>query len=421
MVKTYLFFVMLLPTCCAFVQAGCRAKSFPHAREPEGAEPVRWEYVEANDITEVTLASEKKLFLHGRFDIRSTLWGEYSLVYLSLPHWKVLDVGDKHGWWLFAHHLRAWSRKSGPTLSVDGKICFLWLDIEKQLTAIDISSGKMRTLTHLPTRIMNYKGDRRFDPAPVWRDRGVVHDAERNRVLFLIQEETNEEVAFWQRRPGHGGYQIIAVDLDEGRMTALSGSRKLKGKVYSWDLSLKRWEVYVYTQKGELQVRTLDGQLLRKLPIPKRAVLSMWLSPDEERLLVQNIGGGFALIDLETSQIRDGPSHGHSAAWSPDGRSIAYLDAWQLWLYDVATRTSSLLASREPTHLERGPGYRERPAWSPDGNMLAANVGGDYPTDSKELDAPTLIIDLKDHTAMVFPDYIENILWVAHPRPFRGE
>lgn len=423
MKKIYLFLAMLTLICCVFLQTNCDRppQTFPHELTPEGPEPVGWEYVEVNDITEITLASGKKLFLHGRFDVRSTLWGEHSLAYCAHYHWKVLEVGDKHGWWLFVHRLRAWTAKSGPSLSVDGKTCFLWLDIEKQLTAIDVSSGKMRTLTHLPTRIMNYKSDRCLDPEPVWRDKGVIHDAGRNRVLFLIQEESSAEVPLWLRLLRRGRYQIVAVDLDEGRMTALSGPRKLKGRVRCWDLSLKRGEVYIKMEKGGPQVRTLDGQLLRTLPKPKGGVWSMWLSPDEQTLLLEGWDGGFALLDLETNQMSDGPSNGHSAAWSPDGRTIAYLDRWQLWLYDVAARTSSLLASREPTLLERGPGYGERPTWSPDGNMLAANIGGDYPTDSKQLDAPTLIIDLKDHTAMVFPDYIKNILWVPHPRPFRGE
>jgi len=421
MVKIKPLLAMLMLICCGLAQAmRSRPKDFPWAREPEGPEPVGWEYVEANDTTEITLASKKKLFLHGRFDVRSALWGEQSLVYLSHVHWKVLDVGDKHGWWLFLHHFRAWTVKSGPCLSDDGKTCFIWLDIEKQLTAIDVSSGKMRTLTHFPTRIMNYKSDRRLDPEPVWRDKGVVHDAERNRVLFLIQEETSG----WVLRSGR--YQIVAVDLDDGKMTALSGPGKLKGIVNCWDLSLKRGEVYIFMEKGELQVRTLDGQMLRTLPKPRGGVLTMWLSPDEQTLLLQSWDGGFTLLDLETNQMSDGPSHGHSAAWSPDGRTIAYLNHWQLWLYNVATRTSSLLASREPTHLGRGPGYWERPAWSPDGNMLAANIGGDYlresyPRESKQLDAPTLIVDLKHRTAMVFPDYIKQILWVPHARPFRRE
>ena len=409
---------MLMLICCMFLQTNCdrRPKTFPHELTPEGPEPVGWEYVEADDTTEITLASGKKLFLHGRFDVRSTLWGEHSLVYCTRPHWKVLEVGDKHGWWLFVQRLRAWSVKSGPSLSVDGKTCFLWLDIEKQLTAIDVSSGKMRTLTHLPTKTMNYKADRRLDPGPVWRDKGVVHDAERNRVLFLIQKRP---LYLPWLLPLGGRYQIVAVDLDSGRMQALSGSRKLKGGVRCWDLSLKRGELYIKMEKGGPQVRTLEGQLLRTLPTPKGGVWSMWLSPDEQTLLLEGWDGGFALIDLEKNQMSDGPSHGHSAVWSPDGRTIAYLDRWQLWLYNVATRTSSLLASREPTHLERGPGYWERPAWSPDGNMLAANIGGDYPTDSKQLDAPTLIIGLKDHTAMVFPDYINQILWVPHPNAFQ--
>jgi hypothetical protein len=40
-----------------------------------------------------------------------------------------------------------------------------------------------------------YKSDETLDPAPVWRDGGIVYDEARNRALFVLQERDNETPA----------------------------------------------------------------------------------------------------------------------------------------------------------------------------------------------------------------------------------
>lgn len=451
MVRIYSFKPVLALVCWAFLQVSCGFCSdlaLTGSVLRKGPQHIEWEYVGASDTTEIKLGSGKKLFLNGRFDVRSALWGEYSLLYLDRYHWAVLEVGEKQIREIFPHDNKwagewwaaAKCNASGPALSADAKSCFLWLNWRKQLVSTDVASGKVATLTRLPSSQWNYKPrDRHIDPGPIWRDNGVVHDPERNRVLFLIREKSNEEVPFWEQRPRRtGGYQIVAVDLRDARMTVLSGPRKLKGQVNYWDLSLNRGRVFLSTcetEKEELQVRALDGQLVHTLPIPQGGVKSIWLSPDEQTLLVQRKNCGFALIDLGTNRISDGPSNGHSAAWSPDGRKIAYLDSWELWLYEVESRKASKFAFREPTDTgtvpgwpEKEPWYWTRPAWSPDGNMLAVNIGGSCvkgtnnpPSTDSIMDAPTLIIDLKRRIAMVFPHYITRMIWIPHPHPFHTE
>lgn len=440
MTKIRLFMLELVLVGWVFLQLGCGFNSGPASvresfESADFGEPTDWEYVEANDTTEVTLASGKKMFLKGRFDVRSTLWGNNSLVYWEAVsfncYWRVLNAEHDRGRSFYRE-----SQASGlpSVLSRDGNTCFLWLDLEKQLTAVDVASGKMRSLTNLPTIIVNYKGDRYMDPAPAPNCRdtgpGVVHDPEANRVLFVLEESPNEDVFFWDRRPGRGGYQIVAVDLEDTRMTALSGPHKLKGEVDCWDMSLKRKEVYIYRQHEDqrfLEVRKFDGKLVRKLPLPKETINEVRLSPEEKTLLLDlRQGYTFVLIDLETNQVTQGPraTEGDSwskATWSPDGKTIAYLRPWQLWLYDVESGKSSLLAWREPpTAGDRCPGSKE-PAWSRDGGMLAVNIGGPYPKGSEKFDAPTLIVDLKQNAAMIFPLYANNMLWVPHPHAFGSE
>ena len=408
----------------------------PYARGSESPSFQDKKYIEPNNITQIKLDSGKKLFLTGKFEVRSILWGEHSIIYYARSNFKVLDVGRSSSWTLHKNSFKSWSRLSGPSLSAKGKTCFLWLDIKEQLTAFDVASGKRKSLTKLPSHIWNYKGDKHLDPQPVWRDRGIVHDLEQNRLIFLIQEESNKDVAFWQRRSSRGGYQIAAVNPDTSKMTFLSGTNKLKGKAYSWDMSLKRKEMYILVLKDEqlvLEVRALDGQLKRTMPLPEEGAVSLQLSPDEKMLLVEKrrdirrrgeiLGGGFVLIDLKTNRKIDGPSSGYCGAWSPDGQIVAYLDNWQLWFYDVAKRTNALIAFRESTGStpESTPPYWERPVWSSDSKMLAVNIGGDYIKNTNQLDAPTLIIDLQRQYAMIFQDYARDICWIPNPRPFRNK
>jgi hypothetical protein len=416
-----------------------RARGYVHPLALARPDPKSWEYLSKSDTTAITLASGKKLFLAGRYDVRSTLWSDYSLAYRD-RHWMVLNVGQKYGRCFHVHKFGAVSRWTGSAMSVDAGTYFAWLDIEKQLTAIDVASGEKRTLTGLPTRTYSLKGDKTLDPRPIWRDGGVIHDAERNRVVFLIYETHNEYLPFWQRRANRGGYQIVEVNLDDGSMNAISGPQKLQGGTLSWDLSLKRGEVFVvaYTghQKDEsqkkyvLEVRSLDARLLRTLPLPEKGVQGIWLSPDETRLLIERRDGGLSIVDLETSETVEGPSRGDvaggdSAAWSPSGDTIAYLDRWELWLYDVAEKKKERIAYREPVGFISASGkygayWNQRPTWSPDGTMIAVNIGGGDCEETGLFDAPTLIIDLKRRLAMILPKYVRCISWIPHPRAFAG-
>jgi Tol biopolymer transport system component len=69
----------------------------------------------------------------------------------------------------------------------------------------------------------------------------------------------------------------------------------------------------------------------------------------------------------ELQQLTSGPGNDTEAAWSPDGRRIAFQSDRQgtLGLYVLD------LASKAVTPLVEGPGHAQFPAWSPDGKWIA--------------------------------------------------
>ena len=391
-----------------------------------------WFYDEPNQTTHITLISGNKLIINGRFEIQTTLWGNNSLMWASGNKFMVLDSDQSSLWTLYQNKRNHnWLRPCGPSISANGKYCFLWLNISKQLMAIEIATGKQQWLTKLPRRIENLENfSKTLDPKPVWRSQGVVHDPKNNRLIFLIQEQVNYRTNFWQRRPNRGGYQIISLNLDTNKSTPLSGPDMIKGRAYSWDVSLQRREMYIsVTREGErfLEIWNLDDRQLRKIvPQSKEGIRRLCLSPDEQTLLVENLKSGdlygglsFNLIDLKTFKTVPGPSHGQSASWSPDGCLISYLENGRLWLYDTQKHTSDLVLHRENPYVSLAYGGQEPPRWSPDGNMLAVNIGGDYTVD-RLFESPTVIIDFTNSIATVLP-YAEEICWIPYPHPFRDK
>jgi Tol biopolymer transport system component len=95
-------------------------------------------------------------------------------------------------------------------------------------------------------------------------------------------------------------------------------------------------------------------------------------SPDSSRLVFsayrQNSRGGLYVVDLSTGRLSPllvrGPG-ARAPAWSPDGRSIAFVrggpGASSIWLLR--------LSGGKPLRLTRG-GVDVSPAWLPDGRSL---------------------------------------------------
>jgi TolB protein len=93
---------------------------------------------------------------------------------------------------------------------------------------------------------------------------------------------------------------------------------------------------------------------------------------DREPVLKQiDVPHPYYYREMYLPQLTSGPS---SAAWSPDGRSLAYSMAGSLWRQAIDSETAFELTS--------GPGYDYQPDWSPDGRAV---VYVKYDRDAMEL------------------------------------
>ncbi|MBN1963231.1 MAG: PD40 domain-containing protein [Anaerolineae bacterium] len=123
--------------------------------------------------------------------------------------------------------------------------------------------------------------------------------------------------------------------------------------------------IYLYTPGAGV-----TGPVSATYPLSSTLV---W-SPDSAHLLFgANQQGDYVLVwlDLATSETRElvrQDSTEYNAAWSPDGRHIAYRSEHEVRVYDLAT--GGILTPPLA-------GDQSAPAWSPDGSQLALVLGQD--------------------------------------------
>jgi serine/threonine protein kinase/Tol biopolymer transport system component len=131
-----------------------------------------------------------------------------------------------------------------------------------------------------------------------------------------------------------------------------------------------------YTSEGPViaQVSASGGEVAHvQVPAPTMHLLAV--SPDGASLLVADEVGQTAFRGplwgvpvLGGSARKLGETAGQAAAWSPDGRMIAYSDG-----KDLFTAKSDGAESHKVISL---PDLVFEPAWSPDGNVIRFRVGG---------------------------------------------
>jgi dipeptidyl aminopeptidase/acylaminoacyl peptidase len=142
----------------------------------------------------------------------------------------------------------------------------------------------------------------------------------------------------------------------------------------------------------------------------------------------------------ETSLPGSSLSHLH---WSPDGASITYLDAGELWSINVATKVKTLLRKEAADPRPAGIGYGTMNArgildykWAPDGHAIALVVAG---TASAENGEPGYLYDDKAMSAidiahgakssqvatvqlrvLNMKDNQDTLLWASRPSGWAG-
>jgi len=389
--------------------------------------------------TVVALPRGGAVTLVGGWTRRSEMWPDMALAYNGDGQFMVLDGGQRQ-----ARLVHADGGMSEPAWSADGRTLYAWMGSEGQLTAVDVATGETRSLTSLGKHVWSYEFQEHLDPRPVTCSRGVVEDAAAGRLLLVLREEFNDEVAFWQRREGRGGTSLVSVNLADATLSELVPKGIMPPLFFSWDVALRRQRIFLIgrTQLAYrpaegwcVQERDFAGNLIRAIPEPEGRAGKVLVSPDESRLLVErsckpDLGipqatldtmsrdeiasvvrspnGGFVLIDLDSGQVTDGPRSGCEAVWSPDGSRIAYADAWGVGLFDVATGDTEWLVEKAPE--ESSTSWIDL-AWSPDGRRLALSTWDRH---------FWLMLDLVEREYLLREGRAQHLIWSRAPRPFGG-
>ncbi len=186
-----------------------------------------------------------------------------------------------------------------------------------------------------------------------------------------------------------GSQQIWSVSLDGGTPRQLSDDEDVYPYAPRW---MSGRNVIVYAAGG--RIRTLDPAsgtrdsipfvarvsfpqptYVRTRPeiprggtrVPVRGIGKPAPSPDGRHIAFAALGDLWLRdADGRTAQLTSGPADDGDAAWSPDGRAIAFVsDAdgdYQLYVLDLATR--------ERRRVTDDPGQVEHPLWHPSGDSI---------------------------------------------------
>lgn len=407
------------------------------------------------DETKVALPSGRTLSLSGSWKASDRMWPDAALILPGGPRdggVSVICAGELEPRRIYKE---PWGGRNGGTLgfvfSADASTCFAWLDNTMQLTAIDMKDGSMKSLLKLPTHVWNYEGLRHVDPAPVV-EAHLLFEVGSN-LLLLLQQETNEEVTFWQRSSSrHGGYQLVLIPQEGVKHLDLKAIPWWPGGALLWDLARSRQEIYLLVSQGDgkpkLMVCRLDGTPVDKLGQRVRNyVTGMALSPDERWLLVQHWADKDNPLDAQAGSpiVRRGPrasvdealtanrrcicllslvnneaieiaGDAYRGSWAPDSKSVTYLRDWELWRLNLSDLKEERIVWREPGR-EGHPTFSEPAIWSPDGKHLVVCIGDD----ADRYDIPSLLLDFPRHEFIVVPILLRGAVWSPIPRPFLGK
>lgn len=396
--------------------------------------------------TILRLPSGREVRFAHKFSQRATLWDDTALIWPWGSQLYVLDGGSA---------ARRVAYESGDkyelggmlSMSDDGSTLFAWLSMADQLVRMDTETGLRKKLFETPTRAVSWCA-RGYDPSPIERIGGVAQHGPN--VLLMTQSSGNDEASRLDEREDRGrGHRLLAVAKDGGGVVDLTGSRTLSGDLISWDVVRSTGELFllVVAQRRhapELRVIHGDGTPTGRFGCELQGGRELLVSPDERWLIIECrewIAGerpsaipasnpelvrlqdatslvpkGLVLVDVANDQFVDVIGKGYGASWSPDGKRVAWLDDWEMWLYDVETRTKERIFGREAASVDP-PAHWARPVWSRDGHRLVCMPGGVEQRNDRERDMAAVLVDFARREVVLVPYAIEGAVWcpVAHP------
>jgi Tol biopolymer transport system component len=158
------------------------------------------------------------------------------------------------------------------------------------------------------------------------------------------------------------------------------------GKIRRLDLATGTDRVIPFTAQVSQEIGPkLDfPQKVEEGPVKVRLIQDPVESPDGKKLAFSAMTHLYTL-DLpggKPQRLMSGSGHEFQPAWSPDGKSLAYVtwssEGGQLWKVPASGGT--------PVQLSKSPAVYSNPAWSPDGSRIVLLRGNAYDRENSEFD-----------------------------------
>ncbi|MDP9338680.1 MAG: amidohydrolase family protein [Acidobacteriota bacterium] len=158
------------------------------------------------------------------------------------------------------------------------------------------------------------------------------------------------------------------------------------GKIRRLDLASGNEKVIPFSAQvsHDLGPKLDFPQRVEEGPVKARLIMDPVESPDSKKLAFSAMTHVFTM-DLphgKPQRLTSGNGHEFQPAWSPDGKSIAYVtwssEGGQLWKAPAGGGT--------PVQLSKSLAVYSNPAWSPDGTKIVALRGNAYDRENSEFD-----------------------------------
>lgn len=195
-----------------------------------------------------------------------------------------------------------------------------------------------------------------------------LQDLRTGESRWLVRDiDRDNQQSVWPDRDVVAGY---AFSPDSRAIFAAFGGKIRKVDIATGEVTVVPMQVDVDLDLGP------DLDFPRRVetgPVHARIVQSPSLSSDSKRYVVSTLGTLY-VADAQTGRARTllpSDQVGYQPSWSPDGRSIAYVD----WSEDSGGNVWVVPSdgSGAPRRLTAQPGYYTHPRWSPNGARIAFN------------------------------------------------